>query len=99
MRRDENGDWYFLCVKAFKLKSNIQPDLSLFMDRDFSRSKILLLHENRYARSVGRANDREKYEKLGTCKLCQIMFPPEQLPHKLTMKMLIQAEKQLKVFF
>lgn len=40
---------------------------------------------------------REMSERVSTCKLCQIQFSPSQLPHKLTMKMLIETEKQIRV--
>ncbi len=45
------------------------------------------------------SKEHEASERLCTCRLCQLQFPPSQLPHKLTMKMLIQAEKQLRVSF
>ncbi len=94
MCRDENEDWYFLSVKGFKLRSVVPPVFSLFIEKEFSKSKMAFFPARFHKK---RTREREDYEKLGICKLCQILFPPEQLPHKLTMKMLIQAEKQLKV--
>eukprot|EP00826_Nyctotherus_ovalis_P062145 TRINITY_DN8938_c0_g1_i6.p2 TRINITY_DN8938_c0_g1~~TRINITY_DN8938_c0_g1_i6.p2 ORF type:complete len:170 (-),score=37.86 TRINITY_DN8938_c0_g1_i6:1040-1549(-) len=90
--RDEDDNWYFLSVKAFKLWNKMPLVMTMFMETEFSKnptqsqiigSKIIL--------------EKEYYERVLACKLCQVLFPPDRLPHKLTMKMLVQAEKQIKV--
>lgn len=96
--KDDAGDWYFLSLNAFKEKSSdMNPCLKFFMESEAAQS-----NENTH-RKIQREGaslyKSDMSERMGTCKLCQMTFPPSQLPHKLTMKMLIQAEKQLKVFF
>ncbi len=71
------------------------PILDLFIERPggFAMSRITLTAPRRKLRT----RDPEYYDKMALCRLCLIPFPPDQLPHKLTMKMLIQTEKQLRV--
>lgn len=68
--------------------------MTIFMETEFSKnpmqsqmigSKIIL--------------EKEYYERVLACRLCQVLYSPDKLPHKLTMKMLIQAEQQMKVNF
>ena len=88
--KDDAGDWYFLCLNAFREKDpEAVPSLKWFLDNDPGSIDTM--------RGVVRKDHREISERLGTCRLCQMQFPPSQLPHKLTMKMLIQVEKQLRV--
>ncbi len=95
MRRSDAGDWYFLALKAFKLKTEaVAPTLSLFTEQQDHVRKLSSIPQ---LRTRFKTRDREYYEKMATCKLCQTAFPPDQVSHKLTMKMLVQAEKQLRV--
>lgn len=91
--KDDSGDWYFLGLKAFREKDpSIPISLGLFVERMQKSRGSITLSARRSCRK-----EREEYQKTELCKLCMISFPPEQLPHKLTMKMLIQTEKQMQV--
>ena len=84
-----------MSLKAFKLWSKVPPVMNIFMEKNFSNKQIQIMQSQKEGFKL--LLEKEHYEKVYACKLCQILFPPEKLSHKLTLKMLIQAEKQMKV--
>ena len=89
--RDDTGDWYFLSLNSFRLKNPEVTPLLRFFSEEESR-KLNNTMSQQKAKEF-----REMSERMSTCKLCLIQFSPSQLPHKLTMKMLIETEKQIRV--
>ena len=77
-------------MKAFKLWNKVPPVITIFMEEELVKSPVQITTSKILL-------EKEHYERMVACKLCQVLFPPDKLPHKLTMKMLIQAEKQIKV--
>ena len=90
------GDWYFLALKAFRVKDEtVAPLLNWFLEddrriRSANTTQILPSSE-----STGPC--REQYEKRTRCRFCGLFFSAAELPNKLSLKLLIQTEKQLRV--
>ena len=93
INRDDAGDWYFLALYSFTLlETKIKPSLKYFIETKTTDADIMIGQE-------GAREHHEMGERTASCKLCQLHYPMSQLPHKMTMLMLIKTEKQLRVLF
>ena len=92
--RDEEGAFWLLQIKAFKLLNNY----SITFFKPFSS---LLFSQYSFAfnknSSLGHVKLAQKKLRLIPCRFCQIEQSIEQLPHLLTRQMILQTVNQLKV--
>jgi len=84
--KDESGTWWMVNVRGFVLvdKMNVQPRSFLAGPDDIDYMPLQV-----------KKKKPEDYQKVALCKYCEIMYPVEELLHKMTLKSIIQADKHL----
>lgn len=86
--KDEGGNWWFVSVRAFILsrpdeKVNIKQ-ITMFGD-----------YEQQISKKTTEKKTIDQYQKCKNCKYCNKIFPEHLMTHKLTLIMLLQADKHL----
>ncbi|KAK2964052.1 hypothetical protein BLNAU_1133 [Blattamonas nauphoetae] len=85
--KDTNDKWWFLQVKAFKVSpETMQRYKEMKKQEDETGKKGTL---------IPRANKKQEYVRVGHCKSCAGTYPPHELVHDLTYKMIVRTINHL----
>lgn len=85
--KDESGLWWMIGVRAYKFPSyDVKPYLKLFIE-DF---------EEEESSSKKEKGSKTLKDKIKICRMCQLGYPINELSQRMTLKMIITTESQLK---
>lgn len=85
--KDESGVWWMIGVRAYKfVNPSIKPNLKLFVD----------IYEEEYDSDKKTKTTKSHEKKVQVCRMCMLGYPIKQLSQRMTLKMIITTETQLK---
>lgn len=86
--KDESGLWWMIGVKAYKfVNPSVKPNLKVFID---------VYEEYEEVESKQEKKSKSLDKKIQVCRMCMLGYPIPLLSQRMTLKMIITTESQLK---
>lgn len=83
--RDEQGNYWFLQVKAIKLNDSLKLAPKPVTENEDDESATIILNSKKF-----------DYMRLKECKMCLNLYPPQELTYSMSYKMIYATERHLK---